>query len=102
MLTIYGASDDLVEVEGHLVDEYPVDDNNSVTLHLADASGNGGCKITMTYNGRTGCWDATIGLLGEGIQIPWPVTVRHKPGRDDFYSVFVDIDCPDDVAVQTL
>lgn len=105
-LALPGDVDDYT-VEGHLVDEFPVDDNNSVTLHLADASGNGGCKITMTYNGRTGCWDATVGLLGEGIPIPWPVTVhgdRYTGGkeREDFYTVRVDVDCPDDVAVQTL
>ena len=77
-LTIYGASDDLVEIEPMTdgLDEIPVIGEPCV-LKLTESNGPGGCLITIEY--RDGLWQATVGLLDEDVVIPWNIEVRHHP-----------------------
>lgn len=93
-LRIYGASDDLVEVEGHFREEYQSFDKPT-TLRLS--SDDGEMLVTMAL-GRRGCWDATISMPDEDAPTPWPIRVEF--GTDVRYSVTVVVDCGDDVTVE--
>ena len=94
-IEIYGASDDLVEVEvgGRPFEEigcYGKDVHIVVGHERASPGSNAsGIRVWMHYTDLA-VWAATILQIDEGIPIPWKVTV----GSDD-YSVLVRIDCPD-------
>lgn len=103
MLKIYGASDDLVEIEGHVEDE--IDCYNTsvvVTVGWKEAAPGRdaqGLHVKMTFAPKwteTGVWTAELSPLDEDVEIPWPVYVK-LGGRG--YSAEVLIDCPDDVPV---
>ena len=98
-LTIYGASDDLVEIEGHVSGAIGCYDR-PIMLKVGD-NDSGGLILTMEYLDATGCWAARVERIGEGIVIPWPAIVR-SGGPGHLYTVVVDIDCPDDEPVEVL
>lgn len=54
----------------------------------------GGVRVTMFY-AASGCWAASIGQLGEGIEIPWEVRVGSHE-----YTVEVCVDCPNGTPVK--
>ncbi len=115
MIRIYGASDDLVEIEG-------ITGGNSGDHHLELNADNaaiilgdrmtGGVLIGIRYSDPTlapdreegtGCWAVQISPLDEGVPIPWPITVRHRvaPNYGDeedsiHYSAVAEIDAPAD------
>jgi hypothetical protein len=63
-LTIYGASDDLIEVEGDIRDEFyttsECEDDNGDLLALSN-----GCIFRIKYDG---CWRITPVVLAVGVQ----------------------------------
>jgi hypothetical protein len=91
MLRIYGASDDLVELEGIVDEEIPGDD---VTITVGELGFEGGLTVRALYGRINACWEMAVGLLDEDEPIPWPVTVTHKG-----YTVTVEISCPDGTKV---
>jgi hypothetical protein len=93
-LTIYGASDDLVEVEGHFREEYSAIDV-PCTLRLVGDEGE--IAVTMEY-GDNGCWHATVAMPDEGAPLPWPVSIT--AAEECAYSVSVTVDCGEDVKVE--
>lgn len=101
-LKIYGASDDLVKVEGHFQEEYDVTGDQQATFEVRERDGAGGCWVRLTYSEMTddgeGGWSAHVGLLGEGRLIPWDITIGHHPRCA--YSVRVTIDCPYMVTIE--
>jgi hypothetical protein len=98
MIRIYGASDDLVEIEGDRSDEIGCYDRK---VRVSVGTPEAGVLVTMRY-GSTGMgfatWTAEIGQMAEGVEIPWPVSITNaeKSGRPDprSYSVTVEIGCP--------
>jgi len=103
MLKIYGASDDLVEIEGHVREEFNVIDR-PCRVRVGTAN-DGGVDVVMLY-GKSGMWGASIELLdGDGeldncAPIPWPIEVRKGlRGIEASYSVVVEIACPDGTPV---
>lgn len=104
MLEIYGASDDLVELEGHISDEIDCYDRNVVItvgrINVDSPQASRGVYVIMRYSPsylNNGCWTAEIAPLEENAGIPWPIKVELEPNRR--YSVLVKIDCPNDVPV---
>jgi len=97
MLRIYGASDDLVVIEGHVDDE--VSPSRSITIGTEA----GGVVVSMKYGVGAGVWQARVRQIDEGIPVPWPVTIGNAEpsGSPDpqTYSVLVTIDCPADTPV---
>lgn len=97
MVKIYGASDDLVEIEGHPDGDEIGCYDRDVVIMLGTVE-TGGIAVRMSYAPRfsalgdgvaAACWSAEIAQLDEDRPIPWPVrlgTVR--------YSVAVLIDAP--------
>jgi hypothetical protein len=83
-VVIYGASDDLIEVEGDVpgCDEY---NDEAATFVL---TGDGGqVRVGMRY-GRSGCWEATIAPLDEGVAGPTAtVSISGYTARVEVYDV---------------
>lgn len=95
MIRIYGASDDLVEIEGdHNEEVDALNDEVKVTIGT-DA---GGLLVLMRYAaGGMGfaTWTAEVGQMAENVEIPWPVHIGHAMrGSRVGYSVTVEVDCP--------
>jgi hypothetical protein len=86
---IYGASDDLVEVEGAIREEYNCWDEHGAQLTLAYEVDTdhmrGGVRVHVKYE-LSGCWSVGISPLDEDIPIPADWTFELRPGsepRDD-------------------
>lgn len=106
MIRIYGASDDLVEIEGHPSGDEVGCYDRDVFIVLGNAE-TGGVAVRMSYAPQLGkgvafgCWTAEIGQLDEDVAIPWPITLttakRNPKAPECGYSVCVNIDAPADV-----
>ena len=102
MLKIYGASDDLVEIEGPGGDEVDCYDSSVlITIGWPEAQAGKDAKglvVRMRYGspGFGGTWSAEVGQIDEDFPIPWPVRIEvaERP-----YSALVIVDCPDDTPV---
>lgn len=97
-ITIYGASDDLVEIDADGpalgIDELPTDDAVIEIRSQADEAV--GLNVRCWY-ADDGVWAVAVWQHGEK-PLPWPVALAtYDNGRSDPYSVQVTIDCPDDV-----
>lgn len=94
-ITIYGASDDLVEVNvGGNPDEFNADDW-SATLAAPDGSQ---MRVYCRFE-LTGCWSVGIGQVDEDFQLPaWPVAITQAAAMNPDnpgYSAMLVIDAPD-------
>lgn len=100
-MKIYGASDDLVEIEDcNAHDEIGC---YGGMVRLLVGTPTAGLYVVMQYAGGRvpgGVWHATIAQVDEGIAIPWPVNIDVTQRG---YSVEVNIDCPKEtpVAIET-
>jgi hypothetical protein len=97
MITIYGASDDLVEVDGcEGADEFGVDLTaapDSVSWHgdLVAPGGAEQMRVSALMIGAT--WHIALGQTDEDVPFPaWGNGVEQAPGTD--YSAAVVIDAP--------
>lgn len=100
----YGASDDLVEIEGIKGEDefyfHPTCESEK-GIGLSQAflvgSGAGGLKVYAIYDG---CWHFSIGPIDEDIEMPqWPIRYSlYESG----YSVLLEIDVPDNAFVKEL
>jgi hypothetical protein len=88
----YGASDDLIEIEGVKgADEFNVY-NRDENLHHGSFNLGGKMRIHAIYDG---CWSFAIGQVDEEIPLPdWPCRVKSEG-----YSAVLEIEVPDDVKV---
>ena len=98
MITIYGASDDLVEVQGcEGADEFGVyNDRWQGDLVGPDATQQ--MRVHCWYDDG-GCWQVGVGQTIEDCQLPaWPITITQQPhGREGVpgYSARLAIDAPE-------
>lgn len=91
MITIYGASDDLVEVDGCVgADEFNVGVNWQGDLV---APGTEQLRVFAEYDAaRNGCWLIAVTQTDEDVPLPsWPITFS---GHDSGYSLLLSIDAP--------
>lgn len=98
MITIYGASDDLVEVAGcEGADEFNSDDWWGA-LAAPDGSA---MLIHASYDGGTdgSCWQIGVSQVNEESPLPgWPVTITQAPAMNPDnpgYSPLLSIDAPE-------
>ncbi len=93
-VTIYGTSDDLVEVEGIIGgDEFNTDRNDTVNLCIG-----GILLIKMSYGKYGATWTTEMGQMFDDVPIPyeWDIFLtQHSNG----YSVQVNLDIPDGIGV---
>jgi hypothetical protein len=85
MITIYGASDDLIEVEGVIREEFPYNDANDTGDLVALSNG---CIFRIRYDG---CWRITPVVIQAGTL--WEKTEAVSED-DDNYSDRVTIHGP--------
>jgi hypothetical protein len=95
MITIYGASDDLVEVDGcEGADEF------NTEHFVANLVGPGAIdQMTVTcWFAPNGCWYVGVGQVDEDVQLPaWPVSITQAPAMNPAnpgYSALLSIDAP--------
>lgn len=99
MITIYGASDDLVEVDGcEGADEFGAFGSqvHQLNWHGDLIAPDGAAMRVMGWYGPGGCWLFGVGQVDADKAFPgWPVSVG--PGGADTcaYSVVLTIDAPD-------
>lgn len=96
MITIYGASDDLVEVEGcDGADEFNADRWQGDLVGPDPAQQ---LRVHCWFD-DDGCWQVGVGQTIEDCQRPpWQITVTQKPhGREGVpgYSLQLNIDAPE-------
>ena len=96
MITIYGASDDLVEVEGcEGADEFCTDRWQG---DLVAPGGTEQMRVHCWY-GDDGCWQVGVGQTIEDVQLPpWPITITQAPAMNPAnpgYSVLLSIGAPE-------
>ena len=107
MIRMWGASDDLVYIEGQCIfngsvledgEELYADREDGITFYIGDKA-----IVRIEYcMGPGATWGAQIDMVDEGILIPWTVAISTgDDSRDDFpvYTVIVIIDCPEDTEV---
>ena len=106
MIRIYGASDDLVEIEGHPDGEEVGCYDKDVVVIIGTMTA--GLVVRMSYDGATvpesaglgevgfGCWSARVVQVAEDAPVPWPVTITTAGSSSGAvgYSVCVNIDAP--------
>ena len=100
MITIYGYSDDLVEVEGLGTDlEFNVYDEHWQGDLVAPGGSVAESMRVHCWYGDSGCWQVGVGQTDESAQLPpWPVTIAQKPHDDPGspgYSALLSIDAPE-------
>lgn len=99
-IRIYGASDDLIEVEGcEGADEFNSYQQGLVMWHGELRAPNG--EVIKAFALYDGCWSIALGQAAEDQPFPeWPVKVRQHTSLD--YSVMVEIDAPDGTALENV
>lgn len=97
-LTIYGASDDLVEVEGiEGADEFNC---NGSWVGVLEAPDGGTAFVYVDYRNNNGCWTVTLGRWEEDYALPtWPVTITSNDEACR-YSTFATIEVPDGTTIK--
>lgn len=94
-ITIYGASDDCVEVEGcEGGDEFYAENWHGV-LQAPDPTE--AMRVSCWY-ADNGCWQVGVGQADESIPLPpWPVTIAQQMSNasDGGYSAVLTIDAPE-------
>lgn len=91
-VTIYGASDDLIEVEGCKgADEFSAYAND-LAVWGGDLIAPDGTQMRV-YAIYDGCWHFSVGQVEEDVRLPgWPVQIlQHESG----YSTLLRIEAPD-------
>lgn len=101
MITIYGISDDLVEVEGcEGADEFNADSLDRWHADLVAPGGTEQLRVHCWFDSG-GCWQVGVGQTVEDCQMPpWPVSITQRPHRlqeatgQPGYSLQLNIDAP--------
>lgn len=90
-LTMYGASDDLIEAEGIPgCDEFTADYNPD-SLTMGSFVVGGKMRILAAYDG---CWMFAIGQVDEDVPLPdWPISISQH--TDISYSTMITIEVPE-------
>ena len=97
MITIYGASDDLVEVGGcEGADEFNVRDRWQGDLAPPGEAEQ--MRVHCWYD-QDGCWQVGVGQVIEDNPLPpWPITITQAPAMNPAnpgYSALLSIDAPE-------
>ena len=91
MITIYGGSDDCIDVAGcEGADEFLSYETHSMWRGDLIAPDGSQMRVHALYDG---CWHLAVGQVDEGIQLPaWPTAItQHESG----YSALLAIDAPE-------
>lgn len=89
-ITIYGASDDLVEVEGDFTEEYQLD-RHGTRLRLT-APGGDSLDVALDFDNPTvgGRLDWTISVAAVDAYPSWPIRFHERPGYEGAPAVTIE------------
>lgn len=87
-ITIYGASDDLIEVEGDVRMEHPLDAAGT-RLRLVAPDGDS-LNVVLWFDGGTGTLDWVIGINVVDAYPSWPIHFHERPGYKGDPAVTID------------
>lgn len=79
-ITIYGASDDLVEVDGAVREEYTLSDPYT-RLRLTAPDGDS-LDVVLWFDGTIGTLDWTISVEAVDSYPSWPIRFHERPGYE--------------------
>lgn len=98
-ITVYGASDDLVEIEGVKgADEFYIHKENWTGVIEAP---NGDTALLYVDFRDNGCWTSSLGLYEEDYNLPnWPVKITVDPVKGNRYSTYTTIEVPDGTTIR--
>lgn len=99
-LIFSGYSDDLIELDGDMSDEFTAASEGDVlyVANIVDGDGNG-LRLSAIYDDN-GCWSFAVGRLDEGTELPdWEIEMG---ASSTGYSTQVSINAPDDVVINRL
>lgn len=93
VVKVYGASDDLIEFEGAVSDEFNAYDTDFWVGELVVENGDG-LVVTAAYV-HNGTWAIGVAPLDEDVFLPnWKITVGNAD--DNTYSAMLTIEIPDE------
>lgn len=95
MIQIYGYSDDLVEVEGDVSDEYSVYDR-AAWLRIDDPVDGTSVIITGEYGKHSAVWTFSVEPVGDGVPMMPVKILAHENG----YSPLLTIECSANATVR--
>lgn len=89
-IIIYGGSDDLIEIEGALSEEYGIF-GSPRTVGTVILESPAGETLEVTLEFTTG-WEITLPAIGEDFsnRSPWPIRLGQNPENDEDPALFVD------------
>lgn len=98
--TLYGASDDLVEVTlGGKADEFSPDSADRWSADLIGPGADEQMRVHCWLDDTGGCWQAGVGQTIEDRQLPaWPITITQAPAMNPSnpgYSALLTVEVPD-------
>jgi hypothetical protein len=101
-IRIYGASDDLIEVEGcDGADEFNSYEKGYAMWRGDLRAPNGEVMRAHAVLSNDGCWSIALGQANEVDPFPeWPVKIRQATHCD--YSTMVEVDAPDGTVLENV
>ena len=107
-LTIYGASDDLIEFEGVYEDEIGCfsECTDGIYFEITNKDNlKDGLVVGLIYDdpAKNGCWNISVGQLGESIPLPdWGLKIITDIDKVDYSVVAHFADIPNNIQVQRI
>lgn len=97
-LKIYGASDDLIEVDGFDGDEIGCfgDEVRKGHIRISSVSENAAMDIHCFYGLSGATWAFAPSMIEEDCPLPFPVRIEQGTKDNCDYSTVCTVDCPDD------
>lgn len=87
-LCIYGASDDCVEFEGAIRDEFYVDRDGTWTGTLIAPTGEA-LKVKAVYGPDE--WEVSLGSVPDHASPDWPIHFGERPDREGDPAIFLEV-----------
>lgn len=83
-IIIYGASDDLVEIEGAISEEFDIYEASTVVLESPEGEA---MHVDIQYRRE---WEISIGTMTGYLTPSWPIRFGERPYSDSDPAVYID------------
>lgn len=88
-IIVYGASDDCIEIEGAISEEYEIYGERTVGTVIFESPAGETLEVTLEFKDD---WEITLPRIGEDLSnlVPWPVKFGDRPDRTEDPALFID------------
>jgi hypothetical protein len=88
-IIIYGASDDCIEIEGAVSEEYNIYGDRTIGTVVLESPAGETLEVTLEFHSD---WTITLPPIGEDFssRVPWPVKLGDRPDRPEDPALFID------------